>query len=93
MMDHNHSAMHRTAIQAVSRVFVSQSCEPNCLKAERLAALRKAIPQVRSAQNEVLVAEATAEPRILDIFTKSLSHGPPPAPVSPNGSFVTVLRV
>ena len=45
-MVHDHSAMNRPAIQAMSLVMMSSSCQPNCVTAERVNTLREVVPQV-----------------------------------------------
>src|SRR5581483_5563196 len=49
-MVHDHSAMNPPAVEAMSPVIVSQSCQTDCVTAERLDASRKVVPQVTVVQ-------------------------------------------
>jgi hypothetical protein len=45
-----HSAMNHSAVEAMSVVMVSRSCETACVTAERLNVSRKVVPQVTVVQ-------------------------------------------
>ena len=92
-MVHEHSAMNHPAVEAMSLVMVSRSCETACVTAERLNASREIIPQVTVVQTAAAVLDSTAE--FLDTdFTAAwgLDSGPP-APPSARGAFFPILRI
>lgn len=76
----------------MSAAFVSQSCEANCVTAERLA-WRKAVPQATVVQIGVVVLETA--PRFLppDLAGALSSDGSPPVPPTVRSASFSILRI
>jgi len=74
-------------------VSVSQSCQTNCVTAERLNVLRKAVPQVTVVRRSVVVLGTTTAFLAVD-FTDAwgLDSGPPVRPPARAASF-SILRI
>jgi len=77
----------------MSAVLVSQSCQTNCVMAERLAASRKIFPQVTVVRSGAIVVGTTAKFLAPD-FTAAwgLDSGPPARPPARAASF-SILRI
>ena len=92
-MVHDHSAMNNPADDAMSEVLMSQSCQTNCVTAERLNVWRKVAPQVTVVRTSAVVLSTTAE--FLDPeFTSAwaLDSGPP-ARLSARAASFSILRI
>ena len=92
-MVHDHSVMHHPVVEAVSAVLVSQSCQTNCVTAERLNVWRKVVPEVRVVRSSAVVLSTTAEFLAPD-FTAvwGLDSGPPAPPPAQAAAF-SILRI
>lgn len=92
-MAHDHSAMNHPGVEALSTVLMSQSCQSNCVTAERLNVWRKVVPQVTVVQSGSVVLATTTEFLAPD-FTAAwgLDSGPPAPPPTHAASF-SILRI
>jgi len=92
-MAHDHSAMNHPGVEAVDAVLMSQSCQANCVTAERLNVWRKVVPQVTVVRSSTVVLSTTAEFLAPD-FTAvlGLDSGPPAPPPARAASF-SILRI
>ena len=92
-MAHDHSAMNPPSVKATSLVVLLQSCQPNCVTAERLALSRKVVPQVTVVQTGAVVLDTRVEflPSA-PAAAWSLDSGPPILPSVYAASF-SVLRI
>jgi hypothetical protein len=92
-MLHDHSTMNHPGLKSVSPVLVSQSCQPNCARAERLNVSRNVAPQVTVVQNGAVVLDTTAEFLASDPAAAwSLDSGPPFPPSGYAAPF-SILRI
>jgi hypothetical protein len=92
-MDHGYSAMNRPAFEDTRLVVVSQSCQTNCVTAERFSVSRKVRSQLTVVQAGAVVLEAAAKFVAPDpAATWSADSGPPAPPTARGGSF-SILRV
>ena len=92
-MDHGHSAMNHPAFEDTRLVVVSQSCQTNCVIAERLNVSRKVVPQLPVVQTGAVVLKATAKFAAPDpAAALSADSGPPAAPTARGASF-SILRI
>jgi len=77
----------------MSSLLVSQSCEPNCVTAERLNLSRKDVPQVTVVQSGAVVLDTTAKFSTPDPAAAwGLDSGPPSPPSTYAASF-SILRI
>ena len=92
-MVHDHSAMNHPGVEAMSAVLMSQSCQTNCVTAERLNVWRRVVPQVTVVRSSTVVLSTTAEFLAPD-FTAAwgLDSGPPASPPEHAASF-SILRI
>jgi len=92
-MVHDHSGMNPSAVEAMSLVMVSQSCQTDCVTAERLDASRKVVPQVTVVQTISVVPDTTADSLVPDFSAAwGLNSGPPALPYARAASF-SILRI
>jgi hypothetical protein len=92
-MAHDHSAMNHPAVEGMSLVMVSQSCQTSCVSAERLNASREIVPQVTAVQTAAVVLDSTAD-FLAPGFTAAwgLDSGPPAPPPAHAAPF-SILRI
>jgi hypothetical protein len=92
-MVHDHSAMNHPSVEAMSAVLMAQSCQTNCVTAERLNVGRKVVPQVTVVRSSAVVLSTTAKFLAPD-FTAAwgLDSGPPAPPPAQAASF-SILRI
>jgi hypothetical protein len=92
-MAHDHSAMNHPGVEALSAMLMSQSCQTNCITAERLNVWRKVVPQVTVVRSGAFTLATTAEFLAPD-FTAvwGLDSGPPAPPPAHAASF-SILRI
>jgi len=92
-MAHGHSAMNHPAVETMSLVMISQSCQTSCVNAERLNASREIVPQVTVVQTAAVVLNSTIE-FLAPGFTAAwgLDSGPP-APLSVHAASFSILRI
>lgn len=92
-MAHDHSAMDRPAVEALSLVMVSQSCQTSCVRAERLNVSKKIVPLVTGVQTAAVVLDRTSE-FLAPGFTAEwgLDSGPPACIHTRSASF-SILRI
>ena len=92
-MAQDRSAMNHPGVEAMSAVLVSQSCQTNCVRAERLNVWRKVVPQVTVVRRSAVVLGTTAA-FLAPNFTAAwgLDSGPPVRPTAHAASF-SVLRI
>ncbi len=92
-MAHDHSAMNHPGVEAMTAVLMSQSCQTNCVTAERLNVWRNVVPQVTVIRSGAVVMGTTAEFLAPD-FTAAwgLDSGPPARPPARAVSF-SILRI
>jgi hypothetical protein len=92
-MVHDHSVMNPPAVEAMSLVMVSQSCQTDCVTAERLDASRKVVPQVTVVQTTGAVLDTTADSLVTGLSAAwGLNSGPPALPYARAASF-SILRI
>ena len=77
----------------MGRVLMSQSCQPNCVTAERLNVLRRVIPQVTVIQRGTVILDATAEFLTRDPAPAWSSDSGPPAPPPGHAASFSILRI
>ena len=92
-MAHDHSAMNHPRVEAMSAVLVSQSCQTNCVTAERLAASRKIFPQVTVVRRGAVVVGTTAKFLAPDPADAWILEGGPPSPHPPYVASFSILRI
>jgi len=87
-MTHDHFAMTQPDKDVASPMGMSQSCQPNCDKTERLNPSRKLVLQVTVSETGVAVSETTVEslPPLL-AAAWSLDSGPPSPPTTYAASY------
>jgi hypothetical protein len=92
-MAHDHSAMNHPDVEAMSAVLMSQSCQTNCVTAERLNVWRRVVPRVAEVRISAVVLGTTAKVLAPD-FTAAwgLDSGPPAPPPAHAASFF-ILRI
>lgn len=92
-MAHDHAAMNHPSVEAMTAVLVSQSCQTNCVTAERLNVWRKVVPQVTAVLSTACVLGTTPKFLAPD-FTAvwGLDSGPPASPAARAASS-PVLRI
>jgi hypothetical protein len=90
---HDHSAMNHPGVEGMSAVLMSQSCQTNCVTAERLNVWRKVLPQVTVVRSHAVVLGTTAA-FLAPNFTAAwgLDSGPPVRPPARAASF-SILRI
>ena len=77
----------------MSAGLAAQSCQTNCVRAERLNVWRKVVPQVTVVRSSVVVLGNTAEFLAPD-FTAAWGLGSgPPAPPSAHAASFSILRI
>lgn len=92
-MVHHHPTMNHPGIKSMSPVLVSQSCQPNCARAERLNVSRNVAPQVKVVQHGAVVLGTTADFLAPDPAAAwSLDSGPPFPPSGYAAPF-SILRI
>jgi hypothetical protein len=92
-MAHDHSAMNHPGVEAMTAVLKSQSCQTNCVTAERLNVWRKVIPQVTVVRSSAVVLSTTAEFLAPDVAAAwGLDSGPPARSPARAASF-SILRI
>ena len=92
-MVHDHTAMKHAAVEALSPVVASQSCQTNCLTAERLAVSRKTVLQIVPVQSSTVVLDITATFLTPDLAASRLVHGTPPKRFSVYAASFNILRI
>lgn len=92
-MAHDHAAMNHPSVEAMGAVLMSQSCQTNCVRAERLNVLRRVIPQVTVIQSGTVILDATAEFLRPDPAPAWSSDGGPPAPPPAHAASFSILRI
>jgi len=92
-MDHGHSAMNHPAFEDTRLVVVSQSCQTNCVIAERLNVSRKVGPQLTVGQAGAVVLEAAAKFVAPDPAAAWSADSGPPAPPTARGASFSILRI
>ena len=92
-MGHDHAAMNHAAVEAMSPVVVSQSCQMNCFKAERLAVSRKTFLQLTPVQSSAVALDITSKYLVADLATSRLVDGTPPKPFSVYAACFSILRI
>jgi hypothetical protein len=92
-MVHDHSGMSHPGVEAMSAVSMSQSCQTNCVTAERLNVWRKVVPRLTVVRSSADVLGTTAEFQAPDFTaTWGLDNGPPAPPPAHAASF-SILRI
>ncbi len=92
-MVHEHSAMNHSAVEAMSLVMVSRSCETACVTAERLNASRKVVPQVTVVQSAAVVLDRTAKFLAPGFTAAWRLYSGPPAPTLTCAASFSILRI
>ena len=92
-MAHDHSAMDHPGVEAVSAVLVSQSCQTNCVTAERLNVSRKVVPKLTVVQASAVVLKAAAKFVASDPMAEWSADSGPPAPPTAHGVSFSILRI
>jgi len=92
-MAHDHSATDRPAVETVSLVMVSQSCQTSCVRAERLNVSRKFVPLATGVHTATVVLDRTSEV-LTPGFTAAwgLDSGPP-AYIHTRSESFSILRI
>ena len=92
-MAHDHSGMNHPGVEAMSAVLMSQSCQTNCVRAERLNVWRKVVPRVTVVRRSAVVLGTTTAflaPNFAAAW--GLDSGPPVRPSARAASFF-ILRI
>src|SRR6266849_5937539 len=92
-MAHDHSGMNHPGIEAISSLLVAQSCQPNCVTAERLAVLRKVVPQVTVVQTAAVVLDTAAKFLVPDPAAAWILDSGPPSPPCGYAPSFSILRI
>lgn len=92
-MAHDHSAMNHPGVETMKAVLASQSCQPNCATAERLAFSRKIIPQVTVIRTGAVVLDTAAKSPVPDPAAAWILGSGPPSPTSAYAASFNVLRI
>jgi len=92
-MAHDHSAMSHSGVEAMSAVFLSQSCQTSCVTAERINVWRKIVPQVTVARNGHIALSTTAKFFAPDPVPAWILDGSPPSPHPAYAASFSVLRI
>ena len=92
-MAHHHSGMNHPSVEAVSSLSLSQSCQTNCVAAERLAISRKVLSQMTVVQTGVVVLDNTSKLLVPDLATARILDNGPPYPPSVGAASFSVLRI
>jgi len=92
-MDHGHSAMNHPAFEGTRLVVVSQSCQTNCVIAERLNVSRKVVPPLTVVQAGAVALKAAAKFVAPDPAAAWSADGGPPAPPTARGAAFSILRI
>jgi hypothetical protein len=77
----------------MSAVLMSQSCQTNCVTAERLNVWRKVVPQMTVVRSSTVVLSTTAEFLAIDFTAASGFDSGPPAPSPPHLASFSILRI
>ena len=77
----------------MSAVLVSQSCQTNCVTAERLNVWRKIVPQVTVVRSGTVVLGTIAKFLAPDPAAAWISDGSPPSPHPAYAASFSVLRI
>jgi len=93
-MAHDHAAInHPVVVEAMTAVTMSQSCQTNCVTAERLNVWRKIVPQVKVVRSSAEVLSTTAEFLAPDFTAVWGLDSGPPAPPTAHGASFSILRI
>jgi hypothetical protein len=92
-MAHDHSAMDHPGVEAMTAVSMSQSCQTNCVTAERLNVWRKVVPQAKVVRSSAVVLSTTAEFLAPDFTAVWGLDSGPPAPPTAHGASFSILRI
>lgn len=92
-MAHEHSAMNHPEVEAISPALVSQSCQTNCVTAERLAVSRKVVLQTTPLESGVVTPKTTVKFLAADPPTSWFMDGTPPESHSPHLASFSILRI
>lgn len=94
-MAHDHSAMHHAVVGNVILEVGAQSCQTDCVKAERLNISRKVASKVAAVETGALVLVLDSSSKCLHsqvVAAWSLDSGPPLFPSAHIASY-SVLRI
>jgi hypothetical protein len=91
-MAHDHSAINHPSIEAVSAVLMSQSCQTNCVTAERVNIWRNVAPQLTVVRCGVVLG-GTAEAMAPDFTGAWGFDSGPPAPPPVHAASFSILRI
>src|SRR5579859_62584 len=92
-MVHHHSGMNHSRITATSPLLVSQSCQPNCIVAERLAISRKALSQVTVVTISIVELNDKSKLLVSDLAAAWILDSGPPSPPSSRATSFSILRI
>ena len=92
-MAHDQSAMNHQGVEAMTAVLVSQSCQTNCVTAERLSVWRKIVSQVTVVQSGAVVLGTTAKFLVPDSAAAWILDSGPLAPPPANAASFSILRI
>ena len=92
-MVHDHSAMNPPAVEIMNLVMMSQSCQTNCVTAERLDTSRKIVPQVRAVHSQTVVLDTTVDFLAADATAVWGLDSSPPAPSPAHVMSFSILRI
>ncbi len=92
-MVHDHSAMNPPAVEVISQALVSQSCQTNCVTAERLDTSRKVVPQVGAVHSQTVVLDTTVDFLAADATAVWGLDSSPPAPSPAHVASFSILRI
>lgn len=92
-MAHNHPGLHRHAVEGISLVLVSQSCQTSCVRAERLNSFRKVVPLVSGVRTPAMVLDRTAEFLTLGLTAAWGLDSSPPAYTDTRVVSFSILRI
>ena len=77
----------------MSAVLVSQSCQTNCVTAERLNTSRKIVPQVTVVRSAAVVLSAAAKSLVPDPAAAWILDSSPPSPHPAYAASFSILRI
>ena len=92
-MVHDHAAMSHMAVEAMSPVGVSPSCQANCFTSERLTVSRKTVLQVTPVQSGTVALDIAAKFLTPDFARSRRMDGTPPDPFSMQAVSFSILRI
>ena len=92
-MVHDHAAMSHMAVEAMSPVVMSLSCQTNCFTAEQLTVSRKTVLQVTPVYSSAVALKITARCGTPDFAKSRRMDGTPPDAFAIQVVSFSILRI